>query len=205
MSTPYPSGTTAGSSGAGGSGSGGTGVPPVVTEKITRRHLPHWQIAGATYFLTWRCASGVTLTESERDVVLAAIRHWDATRWDVFAAVVMPDHVHALARPLPKGDGVWDLAELLHSVKSFSAHQINKRRRQGVSDRRDTEPTRNSPLVGPVSRRSSSIWQDERYDRWIRDEDEMTEKWDYIVGNPAKAGLVEVAEQYRWLYLKVTG
>ena len=51
---------------------GGTGVPPVLSEKITRRHLPHWQIAGATYFLTWRCADGVTLSEAERDIVLAA-------------------------------------------------------------------------------------------------------------------------------------
>ena len=61
---------------------GGTGVPPVLSEKITRRHLPHWQIAGATYFLTWRCAAGTTLTEAERDIVLAAIRHWEGIRWD---------------------------------------------------------------------------------------------------------------------------
>jgi REP element-mobilizing transposase RayT len=177
---------------------GGTGVPPVLSEKITRRHLPHWQLAGATYFLTWRCAAGVTLTAAERDIVMAAIRHWDGTRWDVFAAVVMPDHVHVLACPLPKGDGRWELGELLHSVKSFSAHQIAKQRKKGRSEGL-------VGLVGPASRRSSSIWQDERYDRWMRDEDEVTEKWAYIVGNPVKAGLVEQAEHYRWLYQKMTG
>ena len=175
---------------------GGTGVPPVLSEKITRRHLPHWQLAGATYFLTWRCAAGITLTEAERDIVLAAIRHWDEIRWDVFAAVVMPDHVHLLACPLPKGDGQWDLGELLHSVKSFSAHQIAKQRQQGPAV---------GPAVGPASRRSFSIWQDERYDRWMRDEDEIVEKWEYIVGNPVKAGLVEQAERYRWLYQRMTG
>ncbi len=174
--------------------SGGTGVPPVLSEKITRRHLPHWQIVGATYFLTWRSATGVTLSEAERDVVLAAIRHWDGIRWDVLAAVVMPDHVHVLVCPLPKGDGRWDLGELVHSVKSFSAHQIAKQRKKQPAG-----------VVRPAGRRSSSIWQDERYDRWMRDEDEIAEKWEYIVGNAVKAGLVALPEQYRWLYQKTPG
>ena len=59
--------------------------------------------------------------------------------------------------------------------------------------------------MGPAGSRSTSIWQDERYDRWMRDEDEIAEKWEYIVGNPVKAGLVEQAEHYRWLYQKTTG
>jgi REP element-mobilizing transposase RayT len=166
-------------------GEGGTGVPPVQGEKITRRHLPHWQRQGAVYFLTWRCAKGVILSEAERDIVLSAIRHWDGKRWKVYAAVVMPDHVHVLAQPLAKGDGVWDLGELLHSVKSYSAHQIAKARR----DRRDAGPT------------PKSIWQDERYDRWVRDEDEFAEKWQYIANNPEKEGLAATAAEYRWLYL----
>ena len=184
MKDPHPD------EGAG--GLGGTGVPPVLVEKVTRRHLPHWQLAGATYFLTWRCASGVILAEAERDIVMAAVLHWDSTRWDVLTAVVMPDHVHVLACPLAKGSGRWDLGELLHSVKSFSAHQIAKQRGSGE-------------FVGPAFRRSSSIWQDERYDRWMRDEDEIEEKWDYIAGNPVKAALVPSANQYRWLYQKKTG
>jgi REP element-mobilizing transposase RayT len=189
------------SAGRGESGrTGGTGVPPVLSEKITHRHLPHWQLAGATYLLTWRCAAGVLLTEAERDIVLAAIRHWDTIRWDVFAAVVMPDHVHALVCPLSKGDGRWELGELVHSVKSFSAHQIAKRRTKG-----DASHPVGPAAVGPASRRSFSIWQDERYDRWMRDEDELAEKWEYITGNPVKAGLVEAPEHYRWLYQKTGG
>jgi REP element-mobilizing transposase RayT len=172
-----------------------------LSEKITRRHLPHWQLAGATYFLTWRCVPGVLLTEEERDIVLAAIRHWDTIRWDVFAAVVMPDHVHVLACPLPKGDGRWDLGELLHSVKSYSAHQIARRATTGGTP----VPPPATPVPPPASRRSSSIWQDERYDRWMRDEDEVVEKWDSIAGNPVKVGLVELPDQYQWLYQKTGG
>src|SRR5262249_12359976 len=152
------------------------------------------QIAGATYFLTWRCATGVTLSEAERDIVLAAIRHWDGTRWDVLVAVVMPDHVHVLACPLPEGCGRWELGGLVHSVKSFSAHQITKQRKK-----------QNGCVVGPPSRGSSFIWQDERYDRWMRDEDEIAEKWEYIVDNAVKAGLAELPERYPWLYQKPTG
>ena len=42
----------------GGNREGGTGVPPVQGEKISRRHLPHWQREGAVYFLTWRQPQG---------------------------------------------------------------------------------------------------------------------------------------------------
>ena len=162
----------------------GTGVPPVISERFARRHLPHWQFAGATYFLTWRCAAGVTLSGSERDIVLAAVLHWDRVRWSVSAAVVMPDHVHLLACPLPEGEGYWELGELLHSVKSFSAHEIAKRRRAA-----------GAPAV---------VWQDERYDRWMRDEAELERTWGYLRANPVRAGLAGSADEYYWTYPKLT-
>ena len=37
-----------------------------------------------------------------------------------------------------------------------------------------------------------SIWQDERYDRIVRDEAEFLEKWQYIMNNPVKKELVKV-------------
>ena len=132
---------------------------------------------------------------------MSAIRHWDGKRWRVYAYVVMPDHVHVLAQPLRKGDGVWDLAELMHGIKSYSAHQIAKAR----ADRRDAGPTDAGPTdsaeggtnVPPVGR----IWQDERYDRLVRDEEEFAEKWHYIANNPVKNGIAATAGDYRWLYL----
>jgi putative transposase len=93
----------------------------------------------------------------------------------------MPDHVHTLVQPLtrPQGTGVFDLAEIIHSVKSFSVHQINR-------------------LRG----RRGSLWQDERYDRIIRDEVEFLEKWQYIMNNPVKVELAQRPEEYPWLYIK---
>ncbi len=52
-------------------------------------------------------------------------------RYELYAACVMPDHAHLLFEPQIKeqdseGNPVfWPLAELLGSIKSFTAHEIN--------------------------------------------------------------------------------
>jgi len=43
-------------------------------------------------------------------------------------------------------------------------------------------------------------WEDERFDRIVRDEMEFNEKWQYIRTNPVKSGLSENPEDYPWLY-----
>jgi putative transposase len=146
----------------------------VTSFKITRRNLPHWQEPGRVYFLSWSCKKGLILSEGERTVVLKALRYWNGHKWQIFAAVVMPDHVHLLVQPMshPNG-GSFDLGEIIHSVKSFSSHQINK-----------------------IRRRTGPVWEQERYDRIIRDEPEFLEKWQYIRNNPLKQGLVSKAEDY---------
>ena len=103
-------------------------VPPAlttrgVTEQLAKRRrlLPHWEAGGATYFLTFRPRAG-DLAERERDLVLAACRHWDGQRILVHAVAVMPDHVHLLLTPLEKQTGVWwSIGDLMHSIKSFTA------------------------------------------------------------------------------------
>jgi putative transposase len=132
---------------------GGTGFQPVQSFQISRRNLPHWQEPGAVYFLTWRCQQGKSLSPEERTITLKAICHWDHIKWTLYAAVVLPDHVHVLAQPLLKDEiGAFDLAEILHSIKRHSALTINRTRGD----------------QGP-------LWQDERYDRIVRDEAEFLE------------------------------
>ncbi|MEM7628551.1 MAG: class I tRNA ligase family protein, partial [Planctomycetota bacterium] len=153
----------------------GTGVPPVRSPAVhrQRRHLPHWHKDGSTYFITFRVATG-ELEPHERRLVLDACFHFQSDRHDTQLAVVMPDHVHLLIRPLAKPDGSWwTPTELLHSIKSYTAHQINESRRTS----------------GPV-------WQDESFDRIVRDEDEFREKWTYMLNNPVKAGLAGEPSAY---------
>jgi REP element-mobilizing transposase RayT len=157
---------------------GGPGVSPVQSFKITRRNLPHWQEPGRVYFITWRCRQGQILAPEERTIIIETIKYWDEVKWTVYAAVIMPDHVHALVQPLPhNAGGVYNLAEVIHSVKRVSVYQIN-RHRGG----------------------KGSLWQDERYDRIVRDEGEFLEKWQYIRNNPVKEGLAPRSEDYPWLY-----
>ena len=157
---------------------GGTGVPPVHSFRYTRRNLPHIQEPGSVYFLTWRCRPGIRLSPPECTIVFEALQYWDSTKWKIFAAVVLPDHVHILVQPLPHpGGGIYHLAEILHSVKSFTSHKITKLK----------------GMKGP-------LWQDESYDRVVRDEAEFLEKWNYIRNNPVKASLADRPEDYAWLY-----
>lgn len=63
--------------------------------------------------------------------------------------------------------------------------------------------------------RKGKVWQNESYDRVIRNEDEFLEKLKYIANNPTrlltlecsdggqvKANLARQYEDYRWLYIK---
>ena len=62
------------------------------------RNLPHLEVSGATYFVTVRCCSKTALPAKARDFVMEAIRARDRTIIELDAAVVMPDHAHAIFR-----------------------------------------------------------------------------------------------------------
>jgi len=97
----------------------------------------------------------------------------------------MPDHVHLILQPLEKTKNSFcSLSEILHSIKSYSANQINK-----------IHKTTGKIPVPP------RVWLDENYDRIIRNNKEFQEKMNYIINNPAKTNLVEAAKDYKWLYI----
>ncbi len=159
---------------------GGTGFPACAQKdklSISRRNLPHWELPGSTYFITFRLKSGI-LTEDERIIVLDAIKHFHRIRYWVTATVVMPDHVHIILKPVESEfNNEFSLSKILQGIKGFSAREINKSR--------GTE---------------GSLWQDERFDRIIRDYDEFLEKWNYIHNNPIKTGLCQATEDYAFLW-----
>ncbi len=167
--------------GLSGTGPCGTGVSPVRSikdqEHVTQRNLPHIQEGGETYFITFRSRIG-TLSPTERKIVLDSCDFWHGRKMTLHCGVVMPDHVHLIMTPHERSPGEWyALAELLHSMKSYSAHQIATER-------------------GHIG---SPVWMDESFDRLIRDEREFVEKWEYIRANPVTARLVKSPEDYPWL------
>jgi len=156
-------------------------MDPIRTFTKTRRNLPHWQLPGSIYFVTWRCLPGLQLDPADRTTTLDAIRFWDGRRWAVFSTVVMPDHCYILVKPLPVDPPapaeVFSLSDLLESVKGFSARAINRRQQ-----------------------RTGQFWQEERYNRIVRDDEEFEGFWEYNRWNPVKAGLVAKPEEYDWLH-----
>ena len=123
------------------------------------------------YFVTFRLMNGA-LSAPERRLVLDHVRFGDGRFYDLFAAVVLPDHVHL---PLQPHSGV-------------AAQRILGRYQRSVSAL--------SPL--PVARRGP-LWQDEWCDRIVRDADELDEKLHYMLNNPLKLGLVDDPWAVRWL------
>jgi REP element-mobilizing transposase RayT len=150
--------------------------PPIQDElEIRRRHLPHWQLGGSVYFITFRSSRGI-LPEPALRQVMDNIRYDHGKRYDLHFAVVMPDHVHLLLQPREKEGRTWfDLAEIMKGIKGVSSRRINQ-------------------LLGTTG----TVWQAESFDRIMRNEEEYLQKWEYMWNNAVKAGLVEKAEQYEF-------
>ncbi|MCX5995742.1 MAG: transposase [Chloroflexi bacterium] len=163
---------------------------------ISRRNLPHWQLGGSTYFVTFRVRERIILSPEERAMVLQSCLYGNtgtgrgatgrgetgkgacSTKWRLHAAIVMPDHVHLLLTPAEVQSGRWvSLSQIMQGIKSTTSHRINKRRG-----------------------RKSPLWQDESHDRIIRDEGEFNSKLKYICENAAKTSLIEDGLNYPFFW-----
>lgn len=108
-------------------------------------------------------------------IVQQAFLHGEGKRYQLLGWTIMPNHVHVLIRP---SEG-WDLARIVHSWKSFTAHAILK----------TSAGAAGFPHGGPV-------WHREYWDRFIRDEGHFQDTMAYIAMNPVRAGIC--AEPTRW-------
>lgn len=108
-------------------------------------------------------------------LVASALRHFDGSRCDLHAWVIMPNHVHVLLTP-QTGE---TLSAILHSWKSFTANKANK-------------------MLG---RSGEEFWQRESYDHLVRDEDDFWRLGEYIRNNPVKAGLCKSPEEWPFLFI----
>ena len=103
-------------------------------------------------------------------IVETALLHFDGQRYALHAWCVMPNHVHALFTPAAE----FKMSEILHSWKSFTAHECNK-------------------LLG----RTGRFWAREPFDRYIRNERHFQNALRYIEDNPVKARLGGKADDWR--------
>ena len=142
-----------------------------------RRKLPHYQWENKVFFITFSTHKREALTPGSRDLVLETCLVGNGKLFDLHAAVVMPDHVHLLLTPRADENGTVSIPEIMHAIKSTSAHRINK-------------------YLG----RRGRIWQEESFDRAMREVENTRGKIEYMLGNPVRAGLVSNPFEYRWLW-----
>ena len=170
-----------------------------------RRRLPHLYDPQQAVFLTWRLydslpphrafpeaslSSGQAFAAMDRlldetrsgtfylrqpavaGMIVEAIQHNAGIlgHYVLHAFVVMPNHVHLLATPAVA------LPKLTKSLKGITAKRANA-------------------MLGLTGK---PFWQEESYDHLVRQEREFGKIWNYIEGNPVRAGLVRDAGEYRW-------
>ena len=151
--------------------------------KYHRRLLPHFERPWAKYAITFATRNHRQLSDKTRDIILESLLRWKETRYELYAACVMPDHVHLLIEPaIEKEDKngqpiFFSLSKILHSIKSFTATRINK-----------------------IDKRKDPVWEAESFDRVIRSDRDLEEKFHYITRNPWDSGVAGQNEDYPWLW-----
>jgi putative DNA methylase len=105
------------------------------------------------------------------ELVQGALLNFDGTRYALVAWCVMPNHVHTLIETRAG----YSLDRVLHSWKSFTAKEANRRLR------------RNGPF-----------WAPEYFDRYMRDDNHLAATALYIESNPVKVGLCEKPMAWRF-------
>ena len=167
------------------------------------RRLPHYYSLGQPIFITWRLhgslpayrsfPSGTSsgqafvamdhLLDNARTgplylrqpdiakVVVEAIHYREREQhYQLHSYVVMPNHVHLLMTPLA------EVSKLMQSLKRFTARESNR-------------------ILGLTGK---PFWQDESYDRLVRNGTEFQRIADYIEMNPVKCGLAATPEEFLW-------
>jgi putative transposase len=165
----------------------------------SRGYLPHFDSMDTVQFVTFRLADSLPEQALERiaraaqpeslrdemldrgwggcwlrsDIVATLVENafyaFDGERYRLHAWTIMPNHVHVLITMMPTSS----LGTVVSSWKRFTARKANEH-----LDRR------------------GSFWQNDYWDRFIRNEAHFAATTSYIDQNPVKAGLVARASEW---------
>jgi REP element-mobilizing transposase RayT len=103
-------------------------------------------------------------------LVTDAIAWRQPLEYRLHAYVVMPNHTHLLITPQIA------LTKIMHSLKRFTAREANR----------------------VLSLTGQPFWQDESFDRLVRNEAEFERIVSYIESNPVNAGLALTPQDFPW-------
>ena len=199
------------------------GLHPDLPLRKYHRHLPHWRQEGATYAVTFRQADSIPqahlqslkrwrsiweqqhpeprseiewkqfakaiTNKTERWIdegygscvfresrfyrmMSDSLLHFQIQRHFTSSFVVMTNHVHAVIRPMSS----FELEDCLQRMKQYVSTHIHR-----------------------TLKKEGALWEDESYDRIVRDEEHLWKVVQYIGRNPRKAG-IQVEQLVRWIH-----
>jgi putative transposase len=110
--------------------------------------------------------------EAIATMIMDGIAHYEQLGyWHVSAAIVMPNHLHALLHCETLG-----LSQVMKRFKQYTAREANRK----------------------LDRKGKRFWQREWFDHWSRSAQEDDRIISYIRNNPVRAGLVKRPEDWKW-------
>ena len=152
----------------------------------------------------------VTFCVQDRQPVLANPRVLMAVRlavarlehWWLYAAIVMPDHLHVLAAPADREMAVGNLSGALKrwirqevvgptrldNCRASAPLAVGGMATGAVALQNDPNIVRQAPLAASES--ATWEWQRGSFDRLLRTEESAQAKWEYMRENPVRAMLV---------------
>ncbi len=171
---------------------------------LHRRNLPHLYFNDGMYFVTFRLKnsipeemlttihSGLKNIDSKKyeriikkydsvldsgeygknylrikevtEICKETLHYPEGKEYKLICYTIMPNHIHLVFELLPGNKGI---SKIMQSIKRISAKKSNI-----------------------LLHREGSFWQDESFDRWIRNEIELYFVIKYVLLNPVNAGLV---------------
>ena len=156
-----------------------SGREPATDNESIKQNKAEWEalsrklIERTEMWLDQGMGSCVLKQQALRQLVTDALQEFDGKRYELGAYVAMPNHVHAILRPFDKAGH--SLESVLQGRKRWTSRQINKALNQ----------------TGP-------LWQQESYDRIIRDPEHLWKCIQYSGANPQMAGITE-DQSTRWI------
>ena len=182
---------------------------------LHKRNLPHLYFSDGMYFITYRLVNTIPLKmlsiihselkiidnkKYERiikkydsvldsgeygknylrikevaEICKTTLHYPDGKDYKLICYTIMPNHIHMVFELLPSNKGI---SKIMQSIKRISAKRANMLflKREGV------------------------FWQDESFDRWIRDDKELYFVIKYVLLNPVNAGLVKDWKDWEFTY-----
>jgi REP-associated tyrosine transposase len=158
-----------------------------------RKRCKRYDVAGDAHFLTFSCYQRLPLLTKDRScnwMIEAFQLGRQKDQFDLWAYVVMPEHVHIVLGPHTGTKTSRILSTLKQSVSKRAMFWLSRNASDFLPNLEATNPD-----GSPTHR----FWQrGGGYDRNLRSVRDIHEKIEYVHNNPVRRGLATSPEAWRW-------